>query len=346
VDFTLSPEQELLVETARALFTNECPPALVRGVADDPDLARTLFDRHLRDWVGLAAAPPDSSMVDLSLFLVEAGAAVSPGPFLATAGLFVPLLRAAGHPLADEATTGAVTGTVALAGPDGVWTAESDPSPVRTQVIDAHLVEQVAVITPQGRLLVEPVDSFARTDIETLDLARRYSTIELSPAQADAGDPIDGAAVADALEHMALAVAADAVGVTRWLLDASVAYAKARIQFNRPIGSFQAVQHKLVDVALAYEEAAAAVAHAAMCLDGDDADRHRAVHVAKATSGRAARRAARDGLQVHGGIGYTWEHDLHLRLRRAFADDGLCGTQEWHLDRLADLLMAEKAADR
>ncbi len=342
MDFTLSDEQELLVETARALFTNECPPTLVRGVAADPEVARAMFDRHLRDWVGLAAAPPDGSQVDLSLFLVEAGAVVAPGPFLATAGFFAPLLRAAGHELADDAATGQVTGTVAIAGPDGVW-APND-SPVRTQVIDAHLVDLVAVVTHGGALLVEPVEAFARHDIATLDLARTYSTIELTSAQAGAGAALDADALADALERAFMAVAAESVGAARWLLDASVAYAKERIQFNKPIGSFQAIQHKLVNMALAYEEAAAAVAHAAMCLDGDDPDRHRAVHVAKATAGLAARRCGRDGLQVHGGIGFTWEHDLHLRLRRAYADDALAGTHEWHLDRLADLLMAEAPA--
>ncbi len=141
-----------------------------------------------------------------------------------------------------------------------------------------------------------------------------------------------------------MAVAADAVGAARWLIDSSVAYAKERIQFAKPIGSFQAVQHKLVDAALAYEEAAAAVAHAAMCIDADDADRHRAVHVAKAMAGLGARQAARDGLQTFGGIGFTWEHDLHLHLRRAYGDDALCGTHEWHLDRLADLLLAPRRA--
>ena len=117
-----------------------------------------------------------------------------------------------------------------------------------------------------------------------------------------------------------------------------MAYAKERVQFGAPIGSFQAVQHKLVDIALAYEEAAAAVSYAAMCVDADDPDRHRAVHVAKARAGAAARVGAKDAMQIHGGIGYTYEHDLHLRLRRAYADDVLFGTGAWHLDRLADLL--------
>ena len=77
-----------------------------------------------------------------------------------------------------------------------------------------------------------------------------------------------------------------------------------------------------------------------MCVDADDPDRARAVHVAKARAGAAARRAAKDAMQLHGGIGYTYEHDLHLRLRRAYADDALFGTGAWHLDQLADLLFA------
>ena len=96
-------------------------------------------------------------------------------------------------------------------------------------------------------------------------------------------------------------------------------YAKDRHQFGVPIGSFQAVQHKLADMSLDVERAWSAVYFAAMTIDADDADRHRAVHVAKAAAGEAAKRAAKDGIQIHGGIGYTWEHDLHLFMRRAFA---------------------------
>ncbi len=128
MDFRLSDEQELLVETARADVRQRVPAQPWCGPsATTPVWRAPLFDRHLRDWVGLSAPPPDGSQVDLSLFLVEAGAAVAPGPFLATAGLFVPLLQAAGHDLADAAATGEVTGTVAIAGPDGVWTVDDEP---------------------------------------------------------------------------------------------------------------------------------------------------------------------------------------------------------------------------
>jgi len=105
-----------------------------------------------------------------------------------------------------------------------------------------------------------------------------------------------------------------------------------------PIGSFQAIQHKLADVALDLERATSAVYYAAMAIDAKDADWHRATHVAKAAAGAAATRAAKDGIQIHGGIGYTWEHDLHLFIRHAYGSEAWLGTRDWHHDRLAELL--------
>ena len=116
------------------------------------------------------------------------------------------------------------------------------------------------------------------------------------------------------------------VGTARRIFDMALAYAKERKQFDVPIGSFQAIQHKLADMSLALERATAAVHYAAMTIDGDDPERGRACHVAKAAAGEAARRILKDGIQIHGGIGYTWEHDLHLYLRRATADEYLLGT--------------------
>jgi alkylation response protein AidB-like acyl-CoA dehydrogenase len=106
-----------------------------------------------------------------------------------------------------------------------------------------------------------------------------------------------------------------------------------------PIGSFQAIQHKLADCSVDLERARSAVYYAAMCIDADDPERHRAAHVAKAATGRAATHCAKDGMQIHGGIGYTWEHDLHLYIRRAYASEHLLGTAGWHHDRLADLIL-------
>ncbi len=333
MDFRLTDEQTLLVDTARALFERECPASLVRSVATDPDGAADLFARHLRDWVELAGGPA----VDLTLFLTEAGAAVAPGPFLATAGFFAPLLVAAGHDLASAAVAGEAVGTVAIAGADGMWTAA--PATLRSQVIDLHLVDHVAVVLDGAAgpaLAVVEASTVAGRRVETMDLARGSFAMDI--AAVPSGVPLDPSALDDAIERMALAVAAELVGVARWLVDTGVAYAKERVQFGKPIGSFQAVQHRLVGAALAHQRAAAAVAYAAMAVDADDPDRHPAVHVAKAEAGAAARGAAKDAMQVLAGVGYTWEHDLHLRLRRAYADDALCGTGAWHLDRLADSL--------
>ena len=129
------------------------------------------------------------------------------------------------------------------------------------------------------------------------------------------------------------------LGTTRWLFDTTLAYAKVRVQFGKPIGSFQAVQHKLANMRLALERAWSSVYYAAMTIDADDADRHRATHVAKAAAGEAAKLCAKDGIQIHGGIGYTWEHDLHLYIRRAYASEFLLGSGDWHHDRLAELIL-------
>ncbi len=129
------------------------------------------------------------------------------------------------------------------------------------------------------------------------------------------------------------------VGTARRLFTMALDYAKTRVQFDVPIGSFQAIQHKLADMSLDLERAWSAVYYAAMALDAADDDAPRAVHVAKAAAGTAARRAARDGIQIHGGIGFTWEHDLHLFIRRAYGAEALLGTTSWHHDRLADLLI-------
>ncbi len=141
------------------------------------------------------------------------------------------------------------------------------------------------------------------------------------------------------VERATVAVSAELVGTARRLFDMALEYAKQRVQFDHPIGSFQAIQHKLADVSLVVERADSAVQYAAMTVDADDPARHRATHVAKAAAGTAATRAAKDSIQVHGGIGYTWEHDLHLFIRRAYGSEAWFGPTGWHHDRLAELLL-------
>ncbi|MGH9211460.1 MAG: acyl-CoA dehydrogenase family protein [Acidimicrobiales bacterium] len=356
MDFTLTDEQVLLRDTARTLSSRECPPSLVRAHMDDRTALDPLWD-HLREWTDLADGP----LVDLCLFLEETGAVVAPGPFLATTALFRPL-------------GGMGVGTVAWADADGRWPAEAGggatDSPVagrrtggagedvaradgrpangggghddrRTWVLDADVVDAVAVVLfgPSGPSVafVEP-GRLALMPMELLDTTRRAFTVDV-PAGLDVV-PIEPERLRDVLSRATVAAAAEMVGTTRWMLATTVRYAKDRVQFGRPIGSFQAVKHRLADMSLAAERACAAVYTAAMAHDAGHPDRFAATHAAKAAAGEAATFVAKNAVQLHGGIGFTWDHDLHLYLRRTYVADAFLGSASWHHDRLADLLLA------
>jgi alkylation response protein AidB-like acyl-CoA dehydrogenase len=315
MDFTMTEEQVLLRDTARALLTKHCPTSLVRAHIDDPSVADSLWP-VLSEWTELAEGP----LTDLCLFLEECGAALLPGPFLATV-------------LARRLGEFGGTGTVAMAGADGHWVPNDERT--KTFVLEADRVEHVLLVWAGG------------VTISTPDVLRQVTTVDWSRRVFEVDGRIGGVPLAtdvmvdDWLEFAYVALAAEMVGTARWLLRETIDYAKERVQFDVPIGSFQAIQHKLANMSLAVERAVSATYYAAMAIDADDADRHRAAHVAKAAAGRAATLCAKDGIQIHGGIGYTWEHDLHLYIRRAYGSEHLLGTAGWHHDRLADLLFAE-----
>jgi alkylation response protein AidB-like acyl-CoA dehydrogenase len=306
VDFSLSDDQQLLRDTARKLIERECPPVLVRAHIDDPDAYQPLW-RHLSEYIALGNGPA----TDACLFLEQTGYAAAPGPFLATmvyAGLI------------DD---GAI-GTVVLAG-----------DPTMRFTLEADRVERIALVRPGPRVSVVDASSASLEFVPTVDFSRRLFTVSATGRDT----PLDPDALAAWRDRAHALLAAEMVGVARRIFDMALEYAKQRYQFEQPIGSFQAIQHKLAEMSLALERSTAAVYYAAMTVDAGDADRTRACHVAKAAAGEAARRILKDGIQVHGGIGYTWEHDLHLYLRRATGDEYLLGTTGWHLDRLADLVV-------
>ena len=330
MDFALTEDQELLRSSARALLAAECPPTLVREHMDDIGVTAPLWD-HLRSFSELGTGPT----VDLCLFMEELGFVAAPVPFFASAVLGAPVLAAIGSDLLPAVLSGEQSATLALAGPDGYWTPNDEP--FKSFVPDAASVDIVLTITATGGVL-QLTDAEIRR-LETIDPSR-----PLYDVRADGVSELLGTISPDALERLmsraTVALAAEMVGTARLLFAMSLDYAKNRQQFGVPIGSFQAIQHKLADMSLDVERAWSAVYYAAMTVDADASDRRRAVHVAKAAAGEAATRAAKDGIQIHGGIGYTWEHDLHLYMRRAFGTETLLGTTGWHHDRLADLLMA------
>jgi Acyl-CoA dehydrogenase, C-terminal domain len=328
MDFTLTSEQELLRETARALLTKECTSAVLRAHIDDPSATDPLDD-HLAEFAGLGTG----SCGDLFVFAEELGYVAAPGRFFPTVALAAPVLAAARDDRLEAVLGGDATASVAVAGEDGIWA--PNPEPVKTFVPEADRVDWIVVVDagPTVRV-VAPADAELR-HVETIDFSRRMFEVR-APGS---GAPVDPDELEDSLTRCTVGLAAEMVGTARRLFDMSLAYAKERIQFDVPIGSFQAIQHKLAECSLAVERAVAAAQYASMTIDALDDDRHRAMHVAKAAAGSAATRAAKDGAQVHGGIGYTWEHDLHLFLRHAYGSEHWMGTTAWHHDRLADLLL-------
>jgi alkylation response protein AidB-like acyl-CoA dehydrogenase len=331
MDFALTDEQTLLRDTARALMTNECPTSLVRAHIDDPAVADGLWE-HLRDFAALGDGP----CTDLAIFCEELGFAAAPGVFFPTVAQFAPLLSAIGQPLLDDVLAGSATGTVAVAGASGDWVVNGDG--VKTFVAEADRVDWIAVIAtgPEVRLVAQ--DAVSGRRVPTVDFSRRLFEVELTGTGET--HEIDPGAVEAVLARATVAVAAELVGTARRMTDMSVAYAKERYQFGVPIGSFQAIQHKLADVSLLVQRAQSAVQYAAMALDAEDPERHRAVHTAKAAAGVAATTAAKESVQIHGGIGFTWEHDLHMFVRRAYGSSYWMGTTDWHHDRLGDLLFS------
>jgi len=329
VDFTLSDDQLLLRDTARQLLAERCPPTLLRAHMDDLAAADPLRDA-IGDFVNLGVGP----MVDLCVFMEELGSVAAPVPFFATACLYAPLLDAIGEHDLDAVLDGQATGTVALAGADGIWHPNAEHT--KTFVPDAATVELVAAVGADGAVTFLAAPPVRR--IDTLDTTRPLYDVETAVPGTSAG-VVDRAALDAVIARATVALAAEMVGTARRLFDMSLAYAKERVQFDVPIGSLQAIQHKLADMSLDVGRAWSAVYQAAMAIDADDHDRHRAVHVAKAAAGQAATHAAKDGIQIHGGIGLTWEHDLHLFIRRAYGAEALLGPTGWHHDRLADLLI-------
>ena len=360
MDLDFTDEQEALRESVRSVLARECPIGLVRAVVETGD--RSAVDALWRrmvdlDWPALTV-PEDVgglglSFVELGVLAEEAGGALVPGPLLPTLAQFAPAVRELGDAGQRARFLGAVargelTGTLApgpsvSASPagDGVVLEGSVP-----WVVEASHVDEIAVVVttdgdpavavvPQAEVDVEPARAF--------DPTREYATVRFDGVRVGADRVLGdvggaGTAVVRAIEDATVAVALETLGTCQAILDMTVAYAGERVQFDRPIGSFQAVKHKLADMLVVVERARACCYFAAACIAEDDDRRTMAVSVAKAAAGDAQRKVAEDGIQLHGGIGYTWEHDLHLYVKRAKAGDALFGTAAEHRQRIAALL--------
>jgi alkylation response protein AidB-like acyl-CoA dehydrogenase len=374
VDFAFSEEQEMLRASARDFLAKQCPPAKVRQLMEsddayDPELWRRIGEMG---WTGLGIPEEYGGVggfLDLVVVLEEAGRSLLPGPFYSTMGLAVPALIEAGTEAQKKAVLGAIASgearaTAAITEPSGRWDAEgigleARPSGegwtlngVKLFVPDAAVADHMVVAArTRGSgetgvtlfLVSGRPKGMTVTGMKTLDMTRRWYEVKFDSVQLGA-DALMGAAgegwtaLKRALEWSAAALSAEMVGGSQQVLDASVEYAKTRQQFGKPIGIYQAVSHKLADMLMETESARSATYYAAWAVDADAPDRSLAVSMAKAYTSDAFRRASGNGIQVHGGIGFTWEHDMHLYFKRAKASEVTLGDATYHRELVAQAL--------
>ena len=322
--FAFSEEQDMFRDTVRALFADRCPPEAVRASWDNDDGRVPGLWTALAEMGVLGVLAPDAAgglgmnEVDLVRILEEAGYAGVPEPLMEHAAVAVPALAQAGDDLLIAAIDGSATVSIAL-----------DDGPAVVGGVDA-------VVSCSGGTL-SLATSWTSEPLTSLDQSRRLASVAASTAR-----PLSGADADLAFDRAVLGSAAQAIGVARRLLDATVAYVGERHQFGKPVGSYQAVKHHLADVQIAVEFAAPLVYRAAWSVahpeTHDAGIRARDVSMAKAQAADAVDLAARKALQCHGAIGYTFEYDLQLWLKRAWALAAAHGDARWHRDRVAGAL--------
>lgn len=363
MDFTFSPEQEALRAAVRAFLEAEAPGGYVRRMAEhdeagiDPAVWRRIVDLG---WTGLLVPEEHGGLglgiVDAVVVQEEMGRATFPGPWFSSAVLATLAARALG--LAEQLgalASGGQRGTVALEEPgrgdpvERVRTRASGRGSryrldgVKPMVPDGHTADFVLVAarTREG-LQTFLVERPPAVPIATLDITRKFARIELDGTPAvPVGPPGDHTALwRRVADDAAVLLAAELIGVSEAANRLALDYAQAREVFGKPLSKFQVTRHKAVDMLRDIELARVGVHYAAWACDTDAPDRESAVAMAKAHAAEAANHVTAECIQIHGGIGYTWDCDAHLYLRRAKVDDLLLGDQGWQRTRVADLYFA------
>jgi alkylation response protein AidB-like acyl-CoA dehydrogenase len=365
MNFDLNDDQRAIKQTAHEFLERRYPLTEMRRLALEDERGFTGEQwRELTQlgWPGLAVAEADGGQglgsVELAVLQEELGYAMAPSPLLSTTSAAL-LIAAAGSDdqrarVLTKLASGERIGTVAVwddppgRSPTDSTLAAGEDGTLRGRkllVADAAAADVTVVLGAGGRLwLLEGADGgdgaggVTVTSTPALDPTRKLYTLELDGASAEALDAGDDAAVARAHAQIATALAAESVGVAQRAMEMAVAYAKDREQFGRPIGAYQAVSHRCAQMLLEVEGARSAVLYAAWALDHDPSVALLAAAMAKAYASDCGFRVTASSLQVHGGIGFTWEHDLHFLLKRAKANAHAGGDARFHRERVAELI--------
>jgi alkylation response protein AidB-like acyl-CoA dehydrogenase len=361
MQFGLNESQEFLRDTARKFFAGECPITEVRRLME----TETAFDASL--WAKLAEQGytgiifPEEfggvglGIVELILLTEEAGHALLPGPFFSTVVMAGSLLNSLATweqkmKYLAPICRGEARATVAFFEANGSWdladvrltAANNRLQGEKLFVPDAAVADWIVVVAQNGVFVVESkVPGVLIKPMLGMDLTRKLYSVRFDNVL---GEKLgETPALARPRGIATVALAAEMVGGMQRTLDLTVEYAKTRKQFGKPIGMFQAVQHQCADMYLETESARSAVYYAAWALQHRAPDAAAAVSIAKLYASDASRTVGNRGIQVHGGMGFTWENDVHLYYRRAKASETAFGDANFHRERLARLTVDAEA---
>ena len=367
-----SSEQRELAESVRRFLADRVPLTRVRELMETEDGADEKVWTYAGTQLGLQGlAIPERyggtgfTFTEQAIVLEELGAALYTGPYLASAVLAATALLASSDETAKKEllpgiASGEVVATLAFTEDDGSW--EPDASALaatqdgggewvldghKSFVLDGHSAGLILVVarTP-GEPASAGLSLFAvaadaggldRTSLPTLDQTRKMARLVFDSVPARLiGAPGEGEAVlARTLDVAAIALAAEQLGGAQRALDMAVAYAKVRHQFGRPIGSFQAIKHRCADLLLEVESLRSALGYAAAAVAEDSSEVPVVAALVKALASDTYFHVAAENIQIHGGIGFTWEHDAHLYFKRAKASELFLGDASYHRERLA-----------
>jgi alkylation response protein AidB-like acyl-CoA dehydrogenase len=376
MDIGFSDEQELLRETARKFLDAECTSRFVRELMASPESVTQAFWQQLaqQGWLGIVYPEEEGGsglgLIDLVLLMEEMGRRVMPGPFFSTVLLGGAVIAEAGSPAQrhqwlPRIAAGQAKAALAWTEPQLRWDAAGITLPARDTgagftlsgtklfVGDAHLADIIVVAarTRDGSTMADGVSLFLLPRsmpgltvalMPTIDETRKLCEVRLDnvvvPAGSLLGDIHEGwTPLSRVVARATVALCAEMCGASQQVLDMTVDYAKLRVAFGKPIGSYQGVKHQAADMLVALENAKSLTYYAAWAVDQGEDDASMAVAMAKAACSDMARRVAGTGIQLHGGIGMTWEHDLQLYFKRAKASEVAFGDATLHRERVARL---------
>jgi alkylation response protein AidB-like acyl-CoA dehydrogenase len=326
-------DQRLWQETVRDAVTKQCPPSLVRSIAENGVDPTPLWKVYVD--AGWTELTDPKNAVELAIVLEELGRATDPTPFLATLTQFAPLAGDRFDP--QRAGTAIYGGVTARRDADG-WVLDGTAH----HVLDGDRADRLAVVTDAGVFIVDAGEAVARRS-PVFDPVLHIAEVSFGAVHVPDSDRVH--TDPEKARHLALTgIAITTVGACQRILDLALDHVKQRHQFGVPIGTFQAVAHKAVDMHVATERARALAYFAALTISADDPRRRLAAAMAKAAAGECQSVVFRHGLQLFGAMGFTWENDLQFALKRAKAGELLLGSAAEHRALIAQEYRSHGAA--